>query len=63
MVRIESEILIFFIALKDKSISPRAVITSHVWLAIFIFILSFYEKNDSENSFLQMQSEVFWAKK
>ena len=46
--------LIFFIVLKGKEISPGAI-TSHAQLNIFIYILRFYEdtteKNNSNDSF------------
>ena len=58
MVRTGSAILIFFIVLKDKQISQGAI-SSHAWLAIFIYILRFCEditeKNDSNNNFSVIQ--------
>ena len=58
MVRSRSAILIFFLLLKDKKNFQR-VISSHAWLAIFIYILGFCEniteKDHSNNSFKQIQ--------
>ena len=58
MVKTGSAILIFFIVLKDKQISQGAI-SSHAWLAIFIYILRFWEditeKNVSNNNFQQIQ--------
>ena len=42
MVNTWSTILIFFIFLKDKDIFHGAI-SSHAWLAIFIYVLRFYE--------------------
>ena len=41
-MRTGSAILVFFIVLKVKKFSHRTI-SSHAWLAIFIYILKFYE--------------------
>ena len=54
MERTRSALFVFFIDLKSKKFSQGAI-SSHAWLAIFIYILRFGEditaKNDSSNNF------------
>ena len=56
MERTRSAIFVFFISLKSKEIFPGGAISSHAWLAIFIYILRFCEnitvKNHSNDIFL-----------
>ena len=49
MVRTGYAILIFFIVLKTKKFSPWAI-TNHARLAIFIYILRFYEDITTEKN-------------